>query len=398
MPPFDVAVIGAGAAGMMCAAVAGQRGKRVVLIEHTHSPGEKIRISGGGRSNFTNLDAGPENFLSSNPRFCRSALAGYSPQDFVALVRRHGIRFHEKHLGQLFCDDSATQIVDMLRAECDSGRVTWHLGCPISGVGHESGRYFVETAAGTLAVRALVVATGGLSIPKIGASDFGYRIARQFGMRIIEPRPGLVPLVFDSVTWLPLVDLAGLSVNADVACQGGFGPGLFREDILFTHRGLSGPAALQISNYWQPGKPLTINLAPDLDWAQLVANKGEHRGSTAGLLATWLPRRLADHLAKTSLSPELLNRPMAELPDKALRSLAAKVSDWRIVPSGTEGFRKAEVTVGGVDTRELSSQTMEARRVQGLYFIGEVVDVTGWLGGYNFQWAWASAVACAKSL
>ena len=398
MPPFDVAVIGAGAAGMMCAAVAGQRGKRVVLIEHTHSPGEKIRISGGGRSNFTNLGAGPENFLSSNPRFCRSALAGYSPQDFVTLVRRHGISFHEKHLGQLFCDDSAIQIIDMLRAECESGGVAWRLGCAILGLGHESGRYLIETAAGSLAARALVVATGGLSIPKIGASDFGYRVARQFGIRIIEPRPGLVPFVFDSGTWLPMVGLAGLSVKAEMACQGAFGQGRFREDLLFTHRGLSGPAALQISNYWQPGKPLAINLAPDLNWAQLVENKGEHRGSAAGLLATRLPRRLADQLAKTTLAPELLNRPMAELPDKALRSLAAKVSDWRIVPSGTEGFRKAEVTVGGVDTRELSSQTMEARRVQGLYFIGEVVDVTGWLGGYNFQWAWASAVACAKSL
>ncbi len=398
MSLFDVAVIGAGAAGMMCAAVAGQRGKRVVLIEHTRSPGEKIRISGGGRSNFTNLGAGPENFLSGNPSFCRSALAGYSPQDFVALVRRHGIKFHEKHLGQLFCDESATQIVDMLRTECDVGGVDWHLACPISDIGQENGGYLIGTAAGSLAARKLVVATGGLSIPKIGASDLGYRIARQFGIRVLEPRPGLVPLVFDTATWDPLVEMAGLSVDAEMACQGGFGRAHFREDLLFTHRGFSGPAALQVSSYWQPGKPLAINLTPDVDWAQLVENKGAYRGSAASVLTKWMPRRLAEHFATTSLTPELMSRPLADLPDKVLRALASKVSEWQIIPSGTEGFRKAEVTVGGVDTRDLSSQTMEARKVPGLYFIGEVVDVTGWLGGYNFQWAWASAIACAKSL
>ena len=398
MSACDVAVIGGGAAGMRCAAMAGQRGRRVVLLEHTSSPGEKIRISGGGRCNFTNLHTQPENFLSKNPHFCRSALAGYTPHDFIGLMRRYGIAFHEKHRGQLFCDDSAAQIIDMLRAECELGRVVWRVGSSIAVVRSQGGAYLLDTSQGQVTAGALVVATGGLSIPKIGASDLGYRLARQFGLRVIEPRPGLVPLVFDPEAWRPFAKLAGISVQANLVGQGVFGSAAFHEDLLFTHRGLSGPAALQISSYWQPGQSLSIDLAPGIDWAAVIKGKGALRATAASLLAGTLPKRLAEHCVQTVMSGAGLTRAVADLSDKALHALATTVSEWRTTPTGTEGFRKAEVTVGGVDTNALSSRTMEARAVRGLYFIGEVVDVTGWLGGYNFQWAWASAAACARAI
>ena len=398
MQHFDVAVVGAGAAGMMCAGVAGQRGKRVVLIEHRDTPGEKIRISGGGRCNFTNLNAGPDNFVSANPRFCRSALAGYAPTDFIALLRKHRIAFHEKHRGQLFCDRSATEIVDMLRAECATGGVHWRLETRVDAVRRETAGFVLDTNAGPIRARAVVVSTGGLSIPKAGATDFAYRIARQYGLKIIEPRPGLVPLVFETSIAAGLSELAGVSLEVDIACRGPFGRGAFREDLLFTHRGISGPAGLQISSYWQSGAEVEVNLTPGFDWNALIAEKGRVRGSAASMLATHLPRRVAEHWGATGIPAELSQRVVADLPDKVLRALAACVSAWNAPVNGTEGFRKAEVTLGGIDTRELSSRTLEANRIPGLHFIGEAVDVTGWLGGYNFQWAWASAVACARAL
>lgn len=398
MSAFDVAVIGGGAAGMMCAAMAGQRGRRVVLLEHTSSPGEKIRISGGGRCNFTNLHTQPENFLSKNPHFCRSALAGYTPHDFIGLMRRYGIAFHEKHRGQLFCDDSAAQIIDMLRAECELGRVVWRVGSSIAVVRSQGGAYLLDTSQGQVTAGALVVATGGLSIPKIGASDLGYRLARQFGLRVIEPRPGLVPLVFDHQAWQAFAKLAGISVQAKIGGQGAYGNAAFHEDLLFTHRGLSGPAALQISSYWQQGQSLSIDLAPAIDWAAIIKRKSALRATATSLLSGTLPKRLAEHCVQSATSGAALTQAVADQSDKALRALATGVSEWRVTPIGTEGFRKAEVTVGGVDTNALSSRTMEARAARGLYFIGEVVDVTGWLGGYNFQWAWASAAACARAI
>ena len=398
MQKFDVAVIGAGAAGLMCAAVAGQRGLRVVLIDHQEIPAEKIRISGGGRCNFTNRDVGPANFLSSNPRFCRSALAGYGPADFIALVRSHGIAFHEKHRGQLFCDRSSDDIITMLQVECDRGHVARRLGCKVLRVGHPADQFLLECDAGEISAAKLVVATGGLSIPKIGASDFGYRIARQFGLRIIEPRAGLVPLTFESGTWKDFADLSGIAVEVEIACRGPYGRAAFREDMLFTHRGLSGPAVLQISSHWLKGAAIEINLAPSIDVAQWVATKGGRRGHVAGLLGECLPKRLAETWAARNLAKADLVRPVADLPDRSLRQLGESVAGWRITPDGSEGFRKAEVTIGGVDTRDLASKTMQANHCPGLHFIGEVVDVTGWLGGYNFQWAWASAVACARAL
>lgn len=383
---------------MLCAAIAGQRGRRVVLLEHTNSPGEKIRISGGGRCNFTNLHTQPENFLSSNPHFCRSALAGYTPLDFMDLMRRYGIAFHEKHRGQLFCDQSAVQIIDMLRAECELGRVVWRLACAVVAVHLENGAYRLDTSQGPVTASALVVATGGLSIPKIGASDMGYRLARQFGLRVIEPRPGLVPLVFDAGVWRNFASLAGISTPVSLSSHGDYGRAAFCEDLLFTHRGLSGPAALQISSYWRPAQVLSINLMPEIEWAATIKGKGTQRGTALTLLAQELPRRLAEHCMRTVMSAADMTRAVADLPDQMLRTLATGVSEWQATPIGTEGFRKAEVTVGGVDTDALSSRTMEARAVRGLYFIGEVVDVTGWLGGYNFQWAWASAAACARAM
>ena len=398
MQRFDVAVIGAGAAGMMCAAVAGQRGHKVVLIDHSPAAGEKIRISGGGRCNFTNRDAGPENFLSDNPRFCRSALSGFTAADFVAMVRRHGIGFHEKHRGQLFCDRSSTDILDMLGAECGTGRVAWRLGSAVRHVRDEGTGFRLDTEAGTVVARSLVIATGGLSIPKIGASDFGYRIARQYGLRIVETRPGLVPLTFDAEFSRDFGALAGLSLEVDAYCKGPYGRATFREDLLFTHRGVSGPAILQISSHWRPGGEIRLDLAPSVDWQILIQEKANQKQQPAAVLAQWLPRRLAEAWVKRVLTASEAQRPFGDISDKSLRRLGAAVAEWDFVPAGSEGYRKAEVTVGGVDTRGLSSKTMEANARPGLYFIGEVVDVTGWLGGYNFQWAWSSAVACARAL
>ena len=398
MKQFDVAVIGAGAAGMMCAAVAGQRGRRVVLIDHAVRIGEKIRISGGGRCNFTNLHAGPSNFLSANPRFCRSALAGYSPAEFVAMVRRHGIAYHEKHRGQLFCDGSAEGIIEMLKSECGRGNVTMQTGCKVDTVHRDGTGFLLRTQVGELSVAALVIGTGGLSIPKIGATDFGYRVARQFGLKVVEPLPGLVPLIFDGDAWQGFASLAGIALEVDIECAGPYGRGSYREALLFTHRGLSGPAVLQISNHWRAGASIHIDLAPDVDWDAVVAQKGLSRGHAAGILGAWFPKRLAETWVAKVLTSVEGARPVADLSDKSLRRLAESVCHWRVQPAGTEGFRKAEVTVGGVDTRGLSSRTMEVQGVPGLYFIGEVLDVTGWLGGYNFQWAWASAVACGRAL
>ncbi|MBF6986842.1 MULTISPECIES: NAD(P)/FAD-dependent oxidoreductase [Cupriavidus] len=394
---YDVAVLGAGAAGMMCAAVAGQNGASVVLVDHATKLAEKIRISGGGRCNFTNLQAGPANYLSSNPHFCRSALARYTPQDFLDLMRRHGIAWHEKHRGQLFCNDSAEDVIAMLRAECDTGRVRWQTGCAVAEVRREGDDFMLLTSAGTIRAGALVVATGGLSIPKIGATDFGYRIARQFGLGIVETRPALVPLTFDGKDWTPFAPLAGVSLEVDVATGNGKTAGAFREDLLWTHRGLSGPAVLQISSYWKPGTPIAIDLFDGEDAAAwLLEQKGGSRKHLGNLLAQRLPARLADAWCAAAGVDAAM--PLHDVTDKGLRKLGASLNGWRIVPSGTEGYRKAEVTIGGVDTRALSSATMMAREVPGLYFIGEVVDVTGWLGGYNFQWAWASAVAAGKAV
>ena len=399
LPPskFDVVVLGAGAAGLFCAGIAGQRGLKVLLIDHADKVAEKIRISGGGRCNFSNRDTTPAQFLSANPDYCRSALARYTTADFLDLVRRHGIAFHEKHKGQLFCDDSSEQIIAMLLAECDSGAVQRWQPCAVAALRASDAGFEIDTDRGTVQASQLVVATGGLSIPKIGATDFGYRLARQFGHKIVEPRPALVPLSFDTEIWAPFVTLAGASLAVDIATGSARRKTSFREDLLFTHRGLSGPAVLQISSYWQPGEALTIDLLPGADAAQWLREaKQQSKRQLGNALAGLLPQRLADAwLIRLGMDAA---KPMPELRDRDLQRLAESLSHWTLTPSGTEGFRKAEVTAGGVDTRELDSRSMASKRQPGLHFIGEVVDVTGWLGGYNFQWAWASAAACARSL
>jgi predicted Rossmann fold flavoprotein len=398
---FDVAVIGAGAAGMMCAAVAAQRGKRVVLIDHAAKLAEKIRISGGGRCNFTNINAGPQNFLSENPHFCKSALSRYTPQDFLGLVKKHRIAYHEKHKGQLFCDDSSEQIIRMLQAECQAGDVSWRMPCKVASVRKEGEGFVLATDSGDIQARNVVVATGGLSIPKIGATDLGYRIARQFDLQVIEPRPGLVPLTFDGPSWEAFAPLAGIALEVDVTTGSGKGKGArhgyFREDLLFTHRGLSGPAILQISSYWTPGTPIMLDLLPEMDVAgELIGAKTTQKKQLGNVLAQWLPARLAEGLLLgNGFAPDAR---LADMADAKLRKLGDAINRWAIVPTGSEGYRKAEVTLGGVDTRALSQQSMMANKVPGLYFIGETVDVTGWLGGYNFQWAWASGVAAGSSI
>jgi len=397
MQTFDAVVIGAGAAGLFCAGVAGQRGARVLLLDHSAKVAEKIRISGGGRCNFTNRDAGPANFLSDNPHFCRSALARYTPADFVSLVQRHRIPFHEKHKGQLFCDDSSEDVIGLLLRECEAGGVTRHQPCGVRAVRHTNGSFELDTDAGPARATRLVVATGGLSIPKIGATDFGYRLARQFGHRVVEPRPALVPLTFAAADWAPFAALAGVSLPVAIETGSGKTRGEFLEDLLFTHRGLSGPAVLQISSFWRAGQPLRIDLLPGRDLAQALRDaKSVSRRQLGNALAEHLPQRLADAWLAAAALPA--QRPLPEVRDRDLALLAERLQRWQLTPDGSEGWRKAEVTAGGVDTRELSSQTMESRLVPGLYFIGEVVDVTGWLGGYNFQWAWASAAACAQAL
>ncbi|WUR12476.1 NAD(P)/FAD-dependent oxidoreductase [[Empedobacter] haloabium] len=398
---FDVAVIGAGAAGMMCAAAAGQRGRKVVLIDHASKLAEKIRISGGGRCNFTNINAGPANFLSENPHFAKSALSRYTPQDFLALVKKYRIGYHEKHKGQLFCDDSAEQIIEMLKAECAAGDVHWRMPAKVETLAKTETGFLLHTDSGDIEAANVVIATGGLSIPKIGATDFGYRIAKQFGLSIVEPRPALVPLTFDEAQWQPFVPLAGISLEVDVTTgtlKGRKATGArFREDLLFTHRGLSGPAILQISSFWQPGEPITINLLPEMDVAQaLIEGKGTQKKQLGNVIAQWLPARLAEGLLTAHGFP--LDARLADLPDARLRQLGQALNAWTITPNGSEGYRKAEVTRGGVDTKELSQQTMMANKVPGLYFVGETVDVTGWLGGYNFQWAWASGMAAGLAI
>ena len=397
MNSFDVAIIGAGAAGLFCAGVAGQLGLKVLLIDHSEKVAEKIRISGGGRANFTNRDVTAANFLSDNPKFCRSALANYTPQHFIDLITRHGIAFHEKHKGQLFCDRSAEDLINMLLAECQTGGVTRWQPCGVKSISarSEPGHYEIQTDRGSVQTSAVVIATGGLSIPKIGATDFGYRIARQFGLNVIEPRPALVPLTFDGAAWAPYASLSGLSLPVLIETGSKKSKTSFSEDLLFTHRGLSGPAVLQISSFWQNNTPIRLNLVPGVDVLDRLAQaKATSRKLVANELASLLPTRLADAWAAEDPA---LQRPVNEATDKALNALADKLSRWELTPTGSEGYKKAEVTAGGIDTREISSQTMESRQ-PGLYFIGEVVDVTGWLGGYNFQWAWASAFACAYGL
>ena len=398
--PWDVVIIGAGAAGLFCAGIAGQRGLRVLLLDHSEKVAEKVRISGGGRANFSNRDldvqAPHRHFISGNPNFCRSALSRYTPADFMGLVSRHGIPFHEKHKGQLFCDRSADDLIQMLLREADAGGVQRWQPCRVGAIQHGADAlYTLETDRGTVRSRALVVATGGLSIPKIGATDFGYRVARQFGLRLVEQRPGLVPLTFEGDGWAPYAGLAGLALPVVISTGAQRARTRFSEDLLFTHRGLSGPAVLQISSYWQPGQPIALDLAPGTDLvAALTQAKARSRRLVANELTAWVPSRLADAWVQQDADWQ---RPVAEASNKALNRLADRLSHWALLPTGTEGYRKAEVTLGGVDTRDLSSRSLESTQ-PGLYFIGEVVDVTGWLGGYNFQWAWSSAHACAMSL
>ncbi|MGE4217936.1 MAG: NAD(P)/FAD-dependent oxidoreductase [Alphaproteobacteria bacterium] len=388
IPPdcWDAVVIGAGAAGMMCAAQAARRGRSVLVVDHAAKPGEKIRISGGGRCNFTNLHAGPDNFLSRNPHFCISALRRYTAQDFIALVERYGIPYHEKTLGQLFCDGSSQQIIDLLLTEMAQAGAVMRLATAVTGVDRtETGfSLTLSTDGAPIRCRSLVVATGGKSIPKMGASDFGYRLAARFGVPVTETRPALVPLVFEDAMLAQSKALAGVAVAAEAACGGA----AFREALLFTHRGLSGPAILQISSYWREGDDIAIALLPGVDVFDMLrrARQAGGRQLPATCLAEVLPKRLA-----RSIAEELgASGPLADLSDKALRGIAERVNRWRVRPSGSEGYRTAEVTLGGVDTNALDSRTMAAKSVPGLYFIGEVVDVTGWLGGYNFQWAWSS--------
>jgi predicted Rossmann fold flavoprotein len=386
----DVIILGAGGAGLMCGAAAGRRGRSVLILEHSRRPGEKIRISGGGRCNFTNLHTAPANFLSQNPHFCISALAGFTPHDFIALVESHGIAYHEKTRGQLFCDGSSQQIIAMLLEECRRAGAELQLATRILAVSRGADGFVVATDRGSHACRALVVATGGLSIPKMGASDVGYRIARQFAIAVVPTRPALVPLTFDQVLLNELKELAGISVDATVSC----GQAQFSDALLFTHRGLSGPAILQISSYWREREPITVDLAPRADVAAMLdrARREHPRQELATALAQVLPRRLAQKIADKSAAVIRLG----DLPDRQRDAVAQSVQAWRVMPSGTEGYRTAEVTLGGVDTAELSSKTLEARSVPGLYFIGEVVDVTGHLGGFNFQWAWSSGHAAGQ--
>ena len=374
----------------MCAAVAGQRGRRVLVIDHADQAGKKILISGGGRCNFTNIHTAPDRYLSANPHFAKSALGRYTPADFLALVERHGIAWHEKTLGQLFCDQSARQIVAMLLDECAAGGVTIRLSQAITAIGHADGRYNVSHGGRAASAPALVIATGGPSIPKIGATGFAYELARQLGLKIVEPRPALVPLTLGGEDLL-FRSLSG--VSTDVVAR--HGKTAFREAALLTHRGLSGPAILQISSYWRHGEAIALDFLPDVPQGWLLdAKRSRPRGTLAALLRTHLPHRLADTLAeRLALSGDIAN-----LPDRKLEEAQRRLSGWRFTPNGTEGFAKAEVTIGGISTAELSSQSMEARRVPGLYAIGEAVDVTGWLGGYNFQWAWASGWAAGQAL
>ena len=384
---FDVIIIGAGAAGLFCAIEAGKRGRKVLVLEHNTQVGRKIIISGGGRCNFTNRAVKPENFVSQNPHFCKSALARYTPQDFIELVKRHRIEFYEKKLGQLFCRESSRQIVEMLLSECRRAKIEIRTNCAVKNIS-KNDLFEVETNQGDFTGESLVIATGGLSFPKIGATDFGYRIARQFGLKIVETKPALVALVATNSA-ASFKKLAGVSIDASVSC----GKQSFRENILFTHRGLSGPAILQISNYWQKGKAVSIDLSPTADVLEFLENNRESRQNLDNFLSRILPNRFAEIYT----AQEFSNKPINQLSNQDLEQIAAKLNDWQIKFSETEGYDRAEVTLGGISTDELSSQTMESKRVENLYFIGEVIDVTGWLGGYNFQWAWSSGFAAGQA-
>jgi len=383
---FDVIVVGAGAAGLMCAIEAGKRGRRVAVLENNSRAGSKILISGGGRCNFTNRQVTARNFLSDNPHFAKSALARYTPADFIALIERHGIRYHEKTLGQLFCDESARQVTEMLLAECRAASVDVRTSCPARDL-RKADEFVVDTAAGEMQARTVVIASGGLSIPKMGATDFAYRIARRFGLRVVECRPALVPLVLNDDDRARYCDLAGVSADV-IAATGG---AIFREKMLITHQGLSGPAILQASSYWRPGQAVALTLAPDhdlaLEWT--ARKKRGERGALKTILADHVPKRLAERLAPAG---QTLN----QISDRELAAAAAQLQPWVLTPAGTEGYAKAEVTAGGIDTSELSSKTFESHKVRGLYFIGEAVDVTGHLGGFNFQWAWASGYCAGQ--
>ena len=387
---YDVIVLGGGAAGLMCAAVAGQRGKRILLLEHADEPGKKILISGGGRCNFTNLNTAPDRYISRNPHFAKSALSRYAPSDFLALVESYGIAWHEKTLGQLFCDGSARQIVAMLLEECAKGGVELICSAAAGEVSRIDGGFQVTGTAGTATATSLVIATGGPSIPKMGATGFAYELARRFGLKVVEPRPALVPLTLSGEDLL-FRELSGVAAPVVARCGGA----TFREAALFTHRGLSGPAILQVSSYWRRGDQIGIDFVPDRAAGWLIEAKRQRpRASLRGTLGETLPDRLAATLAqKLGFEGEL-----GRLKDAEAGAIEARLADWRFTPNGSEGFAKAEVTIGGIDTAELSSKTMEAKRVPGLYAIGEAVDVTGWLGGYNFQWAWASGWAAAQAL
>lgn len=386
---YDAIILGAGGAGLMCAAAAGQRGRRTLVIDHADEPGKKILISGGGRCNFTNLETAPDRFLSANPHYARSALSRYSARDFLDLVERHGIAWHEKTLGQLFCDGSARQIVAMLLDECAGGDVTLHLGTAIGDVSHADSRFTVRYGDRIATAPALVVATGGPSIPKIGATGFAYELARRFGLKVVEPRPALVPLTLPQDEAL-FRSLSG--VAAPVVARAG--KAAFAEAALFTHRGLSGPAILQVSSYWRHGQPIGIDFLPGQSGWLIEAKHQRPRATLRSILGNLLPDRLATALAERLAA----DSPLDEQRDSQLREIEAKLADWPFQPDGTEGFAKAEVTVGGVSTDGLSSKTMAARHLPGLYFVGEAVDVTGWLGGYNFQWAWASGWAAAQDI
>ncbi|HHN8542288.1 NAD(P)/FAD-dependent oxidoreductase [Citrobacter cronae] len=394
MERFDTVIIGAGAAGMFCAAQAGQAGSRVLLIDNGKKPGRKILMSGGGRCNFTNLYVEPAAYLSQNPHFCKSALARYTQWDFIDLVGKHGIAWHEKTLGQLFCDDSAQQIVDMLVDECEKGNVTMRLRSEILSVEREGEDFILALNGMTVGTKKLVIASGGLSMPGLGATPFGYKIAEQFGLNVLPTRAGLVPFTLHKPLLEQLQVLSGVSVSSVITAEDGT---VFRENLLFTHRGLSGPAVLQISSFWQPGEFVSINLLPDVDLANFLdEQRSAHPNqSLKNTLAMQLPKRLVECLQQLGQIPDVS---LKQLNVRDQQTLVETLTEWRVQPNGTEGYRTAEVTLGGVDTNELSSRTMEARKVPGLYFIGEVMDVTGWLGGYNFQWAWSSAWACAQDL
>ncbi len=409
MDTTDVVVIGGGAAGLFCAIEAGKRGRRVVVLEHAESIGKKIAISGGGRCNFTNLNTSADNFISANPHFCKSALARFTPANFVSLVEKHGIAYHEKKLGQLFCDGSSRQIIEMLLTEARAAGAEIRCRANVLGVTKSeppasaggpkpalannsriTPSFEVKTNSGTFRCESLVIATGGLSIPPLGATDFGYRLARQFGVAIREPRAALVPFTLSREALRELAPLSGVSIDASVSCQGA----QFRENILITHRGLSGPAILQISSYWQPGLSIVINLLPDHDALQLLRDQENKEITLANFLSQFLPRRFAAAWCALNFPSQSLKR----YTPRQITDIAQRLNQWELTPTGTEGYKKAEVTAGGIATDELSSKTMEAKRVQGLYFIGEVVDVTGQLGGYNFQWAWASGYAAGQSV